>query len=77
MVVTDSELERCVRPMFLTFDGEVAPGEPFAHMIENAPLIAALLAKARGAGRRRCAAAVDAIRAEPRPHRRIASATAR
>ena len=24
-----------VRPTFLTFDGEVAPGEPFAHMVEN------------------------------------------
>ena len=35
MVVTDSRLEDAVRPTFLTFDGEVAPGEPFAHMIEN------------------------------------------
>ena len=44
MVITDSQLDDAVRPTFLTFDGEVAPGEPFAHMIENATLIDALLA---------------------------------
>ncbi len=48
MVVTDSRLEDAVRPAFLNFGGEVAPGEPFAHMIENGPLIDALLARARG-----------------------------
>jgi 2-octaprenyl-6-methoxyphenol hydroxylase len=47
MVVTDSRLEDVVRPAFLSFGGEVAPGEPFAHMIENGPLIDALLARAR------------------------------
>ncbi len=46
MVVTDSRLHDVVRPVFLTFTGEVEPGEPFAHMIENAPLLAALKAKA-------------------------------
>jgi 2-octaprenyl-6-methoxyphenol hydroxylase len=50
MVVTDSKLEHAVRPVFLTFAGEVAPGQPFAHMIENAPLNAALAAKARAQG---------------------------
>ena len=50
MVVTDSKLKDAVRPVFLTFVGEVADGEPFAHMIENAPLNAALAAKARAAG---------------------------
>jgi 2-octaprenyl-6-methoxyphenol hydroxylase len=50
MVVTDSRLHDAVRPVFLTFDGDVAPGEPFAHMIENPPLIAALLAKAKEVG---------------------------
>src|SRR5438552_9412146 len=32
MVVTDSELDDATRPVFLTFAGHVAPGEPFAHM---------------------------------------------
>jgi 2-octaprenyl-6-methoxyphenol hydroxylase len=50
MAVTDSRLDDAMRPTFLTFDGEVAPGEPFAHMIENGPLLAALLAKARADG---------------------------
>ena len=35
MVVTDSKLQDAMRPTYLTFGGEVAPGEPFAHMIEN------------------------------------------
>jgi 2-octaprenyl-6-methoxyphenol hydroxylase len=42
MVISDSKLEDAVRPTFLTFAGEVAPGEPFAHMVENGRLIAAL-----------------------------------
>jgi 2-octaprenyl-6-methoxyphenol hydroxylase len=50
MVVTDSRLDHAMRPTFLTFDGEIAPGEPFAHMIENGPMIAALTEKARGEG---------------------------
>ena len=58
MVVTDSKLDDAVRPTFLTFGGEIEPGEPFAHMIENAPLIAALTAKARAAGVTLKAAAV-------------------
>src|SRR5262249_31580932 len=33
--------------VFLTFEGEVKPGEPFAHMVENRDLVAALLAKTR------------------------------
>ncbi|HZO47500.1 MAG TPA: ubiquinone biosynthesis hydroxylase [Xanthobacteraceae bacterium] len=50
MAVTDSRLDDAMRPTFLTFDGEVEPGEPFAHMIENGPLLAALLAKAKDDG---------------------------
>jgi 2-octaprenyl-6-methoxyphenol hydroxylase len=50
MKVTDSRLTDVVRPIFLTFDGEVEPGEPFAHMIENGPLLAALAAKAQAEG---------------------------
>ena len=50
MVVTDSRLDDAVRPVFLTFAGDIEPGEPFAHMIENRFLIAALEAKAKAAG---------------------------
>src|SRR5580658_4569375 len=50
MVVTDSRLDDTVRPVFLTFAGEVEPGEPFAHMIENRHLIAALTDKAKALG---------------------------
>ena len=50
MVVTDSRLSDKARPHFLTFEGEIGPGEPFAHMVENRDLVAALLAKAREAG---------------------------
>src|SRR3954469_20764787 len=50
MVVTDSKLKDAMRPVFLTFAGEVEPGQPFAHMIENAPLNATLARKAREQG---------------------------
>jgi 2-octaprenyl-6-methoxyphenol hydroxylase len=50
MVVTDSHLRDAVRPTFLTFDGEIEAGEPFAHMIENAPMVEALAARARAEG---------------------------
>ncbi|WGR99507.1 MULTISPECIES: ubiquinone biosynthesis hydroxylase [unclassified Bradyrhizobium] len=50
MVVTDSKLEDATRPVFLTFAGNVAPGEPFAHMVENRHLIDALAARAEAEG---------------------------
>jgi 2-octaprenyl-6-methoxyphenol hydroxylase len=50
MVVTDSRLRDAVRPTFLTFAGEVEPGEPFAHMIENRVLVDALTTEARDLG---------------------------
>jgi len=50
MVITDSKLDDAVRPTFLTFGGEVAPGEPFAHMVENTPLLAALVERAAQGG---------------------------
>jgi 2-octaprenyl-6-methoxyphenol hydroxylase len=61
MVVTDSRVDDAVRPVFLTFAGDVEPGEPFAHMIENRFLIAALEAKAREAGVALRAAAVTTV----------------
>jgi 2-octaprenyl-6-methoxyphenol hydroxylase len=42
MVITDSRTSDPVRPAYLTFDGEVAPGEPFAHMVANRVLNGAL-----------------------------------
>src|ERR1700720_3162941 len=50
MVVTDSKLEDATRPVFLTFAGNVEPGEPFAHMIENRHLIDALVTRADAEG---------------------------
>ena len=39
-----------MRPTYLTFGGEVAPGEPFAHMIENPALVEALVEQAKADG---------------------------
>jgi 2-octaprenyl-6-methoxyphenol hydroxylase len=50
MVVTDSKLEDATRPVFLTFGGQVEPGEPFAHMVENRYLVDALVARAEAHG---------------------------
>jgi 2-octaprenyl-6-methoxyphenol hydroxylase len=50
MVVTDSKLEDATRPVFLTFAGNVEPGEPFAHMVENRYLIDELIARAETDG---------------------------
>ncbi len=43
MDITDSALEEPVRPLFLRFEGEISPGEPFAHMVESGPLTAKLM----------------------------------
>src|SRR5260370_368246 len=64
MVITDSHVHDAVRPVFLTFGGEIEPGEPFAHMIENGRLVAALSAKAVSAGVAVIAAAVADFTAE-------------
>jgi 2-octaprenyl-6-methoxyphenol hydroxylase len=50
MEITDSRTNDAVRPIFLTFDGAVEAGEPFAHMVPNEPLKAALAAAATAAG---------------------------
>jgi 2-octaprenyl-6-methoxyphenol hydroxylase len=64
MAITDSRVDDAVRPVFLTFGGEIEPGEPFAHMIENGRLVAALSAKAVSAGVAVIAAAVADFAAE-------------
>lgn len=43
MRITDSGSGDIARPLFLTFDGDVAPGEAFAHMVPNQASSAALL----------------------------------
>jgi 2-octaprenyl-6-methoxyphenol hydroxylase len=50
MIITDSRLQDPVRPVFLTFAGEVEPGEPFAHMVEGDAINGALLAACEAAG---------------------------
>ena len=42
MIVTDSRTADSVRPVFLTFDGAVEEGQPFAHMIPNVAMVRAL-----------------------------------
>lgn len=48
MIVTDSRTSDPVRPVFLTFDGEIEKGKPFAHMVPNVEMVRAL----RGAAER-------------------------
>ena len=50
MIVTDSRTSDPVRPVFLTFDGDVSPGEPFAHMVANWVLNGALRRRAAELG---------------------------
>jgi 2-octaprenyl-6-methoxyphenol hydroxylase len=65
MVVTDSKLEDATRPVFLTFAGDVEPGEPFAHMVENHDLIDALVRGAEASGIDLRATAVTAYDSRP------------
>ena len=65
MVVTDSKLEDATRPVFLTFAGDVQPGEPFAHMVENRRLIDALVARAEAEGVDLRATAVSSYDSRP------------
>src|SRR3979490_3301553 len=65
MVVTDSKLEDATRPVFLTFAGDVEPGEPFAHMIENRRLIDVLVACAEAEGIELRATAVSTYDSRP------------
>lgn len=50
MIITDSKTSDAVRPVFLTFDGTVQDGEPFAHMVPNVAMVGALLKAAEQAG---------------------------
>ncbi len=50
MIVTDSRRDDVMRPVFLTFGEESGDGEPFAYMVPNTQLTAALGAAAVEAG---------------------------
>jgi 2-octaprenyl-6-methoxyphenol hydroxylase len=50
MIVTDSRTGDPARPVFLTFDGEIAPDRPFAHMVPNRALVGALRERAEALG---------------------------
>ena len=65
MVVTDSRLADAVRPVFLSFAGDIEPGEPFAHMVENRHLVEVLEAKARELEIELRATAVASFSAQP------------
>jgi 2-octaprenyl-6-methoxyphenol hydroxylase len=43
MKITDSGTGDMARPLFLRFEGDVAPGEPYAHLVPNSALAKALL----------------------------------
>src|SRR5690606_30492864 len=48
MKITDSGTGDMARPLFLSFGGDAAPGEPFAHMVPNRALAGALLGALEG-----------------------------
>lgn len=48
MHITDSGEGDIARPLFLSFDGDVAPGEAFAHMVPNQASGTALMAAVEG-----------------------------
>ncbi|AYD02898.1 ubiquinone biosynthesis hydroxylase [Neorhizobium sp. NCHU2750] len=50
MVVTDSRTSDPVRPVFLTFDGEIEKDKPFAHMVPNVAMVRALRGRAEELG---------------------------
>ena len=66
MIITDSKTADPVRPVFLTFDGDVADGEPFAHMVPNPAMVGPLLRRAEELGvELRFGATVDTFSHEP------------
>ncbi|UYW28524.1 FAD-dependent monooxygenase [Methylorubrum extorquens] len=72
LVISDSRVGDPVRPVFLTFgDGTEArdAGEPFAHMVEAEPMVAALLDAARETGVHLAASSVTAAVPSPRASR--------
>jgi 2-octaprenyl-6-methoxyphenol hydroxylase len=64
MDITDSALEEPIRPLFLSFEGTVADEGPFAHMVEERPLIRALRQAAEQHGALLSPVAVNGFEAE-------------
>ncbi len=50
MIVTDSKLRDAVRPVFLTFADATSDNEPFAHMVPNSKMVAAIYDSAEALG---------------------------
>ncbi len=50
MVITDSKVAEPVRPVFLTFDGDTAAGEPFAYMVPNPAMVGPLRKQIKALG---------------------------
>lgn len=48
MRITDSGETDISRPLFLSFEGDVAPGEPYAHMVPNRAAMSALISALDG-----------------------------
>jgi 2-octaprenyl-6-methoxyphenol hydroxylase len=66
MIVTDSRLGDSIRPVYLTFAGTRADGEPFAHMVPNGVMVSTLAERAIELGVTLMPpAAVTAFRHEP------------
>jgi len=65
MIITDSRSTDVVRPTFLTFGGDVAPGEAFGAMVENALLLSALNRRAEAIGINLIAQPVTGFQREP------------
>ncbi len=65
MVITDSRPGDAPRPVYLDFAGETQLGEPFAHMVREADLRAALLEACEDCGLTVNSTAVTSFHAEP------------
>ncbi len=65
MKITDSGRGDLARPVFLSFAGDVAPGEPYAHMVPNRVLSAALLDAVRERAELVAPAEIDGYTAGP------------
>ncbi len=48
MEITDSGSGDLARPLFLSFEGDLAPGRPYAHMVPNTVMAKALLERLEG-----------------------------